>query len=128
MLRVKSRAKISFSASQTYLTFTGTRDRIPLAGVVRTADVGNCESCAFQNKNRQWQEYLDFGPHGLSVIRNSGAHRLRRAGWLCFMLMGLYLCTTHMYMNIQKYFEFKSQERPSINKKHEITFPKGKLN
>ena len=62
----------------------------------------NCESCAFQNKDldhfdcvfhqkrdvlqctkinpikdRQWQEYLDFGPHGLSVIRNSDAHRLR---------------------------------------------------
>ena len=42
------------------------------------------------------------------------------------MLMGLYLCITHMYTNIERYLLFKSQERPSINKNHQITFPKGK--
>lgn len=41
------------------------------------------------------------------------------------MLMGLYLCITHMYTNIERYLLFKSQERPSINKNHQITFPKG---
>ena len=33
--------------------------------------------CALHTKDKQWTEYLDFGPHGLSVIRNGSAHKLR---------------------------------------------------
>ena len=40
------------------------------------------------------------------------------------MLMGFYLCCTHMQSNILRYLRFQSQERPSINKNHKITFPK----
>ena len=74
----------------------------------------------------------------------------KRCGWLCFMLMGFYLCCTHMQSSILRYLRFQSQEhfinriskslrnkkingivniklkkeRPSINKNHKITFPK----
>ena len=84
-----------FSAAQTYLTFTGLAEE-PIMGEesakeeqlekgfllilinFETTDfLTGCESCAFSERDRQWTEYLDFGPHGLSVIRNTSAHRLR---------------------------------------------------
>ena len=35
------------------------------------------EMCEVHQKDSKWTEYLDFGPHGLSVIRNAGAHKVR---------------------------------------------------
>ena len=35
------------------------------------------EMCEVHQKDSKWTEYLDFGPHGLSVIRNTGAHKVR---------------------------------------------------
>ena len=98
-----------FSAAQTYLTFTGlgeeigmSRDSVkeeqlekgsPLKLVLKITDFTlGCESCAFSTKDRQWTEYLDFGPHGLSVIRNTSAHRFRVAISTQCQILSPYLC------------------------------------
>lgn len=75
-------------------------------------------------KNRpKLREYLDYGPHGLTILLSNSSGTLRKVLWLGIMIGGLVLCGTHMTTCINRYLRHESQERPSVNKNHKITFP-----
>ena len=89
-----------------------------------TMEIMTVDKSQTKTKNRpKLREYLDYGPHGLTILLSPSAGMVRKVIWLGVMIGGLVLCGTHMTTCINRYLRHESQERPSVNKNHKITFP-----
>ena len=46
----------------------------------------------------------------------------KKVMWLIIMSAGLMMCISHINTSLGRFLKYESQERPSVNKKHRISF------